>query len=490
MQIRFFIFLFFALFANTAKAQYPLTINILPGADPDTCNYLSFYPSGSAALTGKGVALSYETLSEKLSEHLSKVDTAYVNTGDSLVITFLAGDTLFFEGGIIGSDTDWLRYRTGTIPTNTDTMYHVGVATVGEDSVYTGSNILTGKLNVVGRLDLRFGEVQDYNIMIGRGAGRSAMTGAANIGIGSQSLDAITTGSNNIGIGLGTGSAITTGARNFAMGQNALLLNVTGSDNIAVGNSALNAYTGSRSIGIGVSSLAISETGNDNISIGYQSGANLFSSGFNTIIGSQAGLTTDGASNVFIGYKSGRLNEGSSNIFIGKESGENETGSELLYIDPTNTTTPLIKGDFAADTLRINGSLSVRDVTTGSSTDNTLGWNSSTKKVTIKSDDYLVYTALITQTGTSAPTATVLKNTLGGTVVWSYNGVGDYTATLSGVFTANKTTVTAISNNISTAKEASGVWETTSTIDVYTTDAWDSANDVLNVSFFEIRVYP
>ena len=74
--------------------------------------------------------------------------------------------------------------------------------------------------------------------------------------------------------------------------------------------------------------------------------------------------------------------------------------------------------------------------------------------------------------------------------MWSYNGVGDYTATLSGVFTANKTTVTALSNNISTAKEASGVWDTTSTIDVYTTDAWDSANDVLNISFFEIRVYP
>jgi len=490
MQIRFFIFLFFALFANTAKAQYPLTINILPGADPDTCNYLSFYPSGSAALTGKGVALSYETLSEKLSEHLSKVDTAYVNTGDSLVITFLAGDTLFFEGGIIGSDTDWLRYRTGTIPTNTDTMYHVGVATVGDDSVYTSTNTLSGKLNVVGRLDLRFGEVQDYNIMIGKGSGATSMTGGLNIGIGSASLSSVTTGNNNVAIGSASLTALTSGSRNFALGSSTLPELLTGNDNSALGNGALSVFLGSRATAIGSGVMNQSETGNDNTSIGYQSGIGLMTSGFNTIIGSQAGQTTDGASNVFIGYQSGRLNEGASNIFIGRESGENETGSELLYIDPTNTTTPLIKGDFAADTLRINGSLSVRDVTTGSSTDNTLGWNSSTKKVTIKSDDYLVYTALITQTGTSAPTATVLKNTLGGTVVWSYNGVGDYTATLSGVFTANKTTVTAISNNISTAKEASGVWETTSTIDVYTTDAWDSANDVLNVSFFEIRVYP
>ena len=33
---------------------------------------------------------------------------------------------------------------------------------------------------------------------------------------------------------------------------------------------------------------------------------------------------------------------------------------------------------------------------------------------------YLVYTALLTQSGTDAPVATVLENTLGGTVTWSY----------------------------------------------------------------------
>lgn len=50
-----------------------------------------------------------------------------------------------------------------------------------------------------------------------------------------------------------------------------------------------------------------------------------------------------------------------------------------------------------------------------------------------------VYIALLTQSGTSAPTAVVLKNTLGGTVVWTRGGVGDYVATLTGAFTANKT---------------------------------------------------
>lgn len=52
---------------------------------------------------------------------------------------------------------------------------------------------------------------------------------------------------------------------------------------------------------------------------------------------------------------------------------------------------------------------------------------------------YKVYTAIINQTGTSAPTATVLENTLGGTVAFTYTSVGTYVATLTGAFTADKT---------------------------------------------------
>lgn len=52
---------------------------------------------------------------------------------------------------------------------------------------------------------------------------------------------------------------------------------------------------------------------------------------------------------------------------------------------------------------------------------------------------YKVYTALLTQSGTSAPVATVLENTLGGTVVWTRSDVGTYAGTLSGAFTADKT---------------------------------------------------
>lgn len=54
---------------------------------------------------------------------------------------------------------------------------------------------------------------------------------------------------------------------------------------------------------------------------------------------------------------------------------------------------------------------------------------------------YKAYSALLTQSDTLAPVATVLENTLGGTVVWSYASEGHYIATLAGAFTANKTAV-------------------------------------------------
>lgn len=47
---------------------------------------------------------------------------------------------------------------------------------------------------------------------------------------------------------------------------------------------------------------------------------------------------------------------------------------------------------------------------------------------------YLVYTALLSQSGTDAPVATELQNTLGGEVVWTRTGVGLYVGTLAGAF--------------------------------------------------------
>ena len=58
----------------------------------------------------------------------------------------------------------------------------------------------------------------------------------------------------------------------------------------------------------------------------------------------------------------------------------------------------------------------------------------------LQSRPYKSYVAILTQTGTAAPTvATVLDNTLGGTIVWTRTAAGNYTGTLTGAFTASKT---------------------------------------------------
>ena len=101
------------------------------------------------------------------------------------------------------------------------------------------------------------------------------------------------------------------------------------------------------------------------------------------------------------------------------------SGGKLLI----NTTT-----DNGVDQVQVNGTISASPATTANQVPT---WG----QVQAITRPYKVYTALLTQTGTNAPTATVLENTLGGTVVWSRNNVGVYLATLNGSFIANKTVV-------------------------------------------------
>jgi len=98
---------------------------------------------------------------------------------------------------------------------------------------------------------------------------------------------------------------------------------------------------------------------------------------------------------------------------------------------------------------------------------------------------YLVYTALLTQSGTNAPVATVLENTLGGTVVWSYNDVGYYTATLANAFTENKTYLPLVIINDGGPVVVSVSWASSSAIELNI-----SSNGLLGATPFEIRVYP
>jgi hypothetical protein len=110
---------------------------------------------------------------------------------------------------------------------------------------------------------------------------------------------------------------------------------------------------------------------------------------------------------------------------------------------------------------------------------------------------YNVYSALLTQTGTNAPVATVLENTLGGTVVWSYVSAGTYRATLASAFTANKTAVqitmsTTLNPNYTVvrATDASVATQPNSIGIIVVDSSGTNSNNAMVQTFIEIRVYP
>ncbi|MEO9964660.1 MAG: hypothetical protein ABJF11_02655 [Reichenbachiella sp.] len=81
----------------------------------------------------------------------------------------------------------------------------------------------------------------------------------------------------------------------------------------------------------------------------------------NAFFGDRSGYkNVEGSGNTFIGSHSGYKNmSGKNNVFVGYKSGYNETGSNKLYIDNSDTSSPLIWGDFSANQLRFNGAVDV-----------------------------------------------------------------------------------------------------------------------------------
>jgi len=101
---------------------------------------------------------------------------------------------------------------------------------------------------------------------------------------------------------------------------------------------------------------------------------------------------------------------------------------------------------------------------------------------------YKVYTAILTQTGTSAPVATVLQNTLGGTPVWTRTSTGLYTATLTGFFTPNKTALFASVQYFGAA--VSPLYTGTDVVGIQTfITSTGVLSDNINGATIEIRVY-
>ena len=106
---------------------------------------------------------------------------------------------------------------------------------------------------------------------------------------------------------------------------------------------------------------------------------------------------------------------------------------------------------------------------------------------------YKVYTALLTQSGTNAPVATVLENTLG-EVTYSYTAVGKYSITSNGLFLTNKTVVffgdiVNNANGLSLVATIQGEDVNPNRLPFYTNIDGANTNFALLKTPIEIRVY-
>ncbi len=126
--------------------------------------------------------------------------------------------------------------------------------------------------------------------------------------------------------GAGAGVNQSTATTNTFFGSNAGFSTTTGAANTFIG-----ALTGEDNV-----------DGKENVFIGRDVGKRNVSGSQNVYLGRSAGLTATGNGNVFLGYR----------------AGYNELTSNKLYIENSNSTAPLIYGEFDNDLIRVNGQLS------------------------------------------------------------------------------------------------------------------------------------
>jgi len=109
-------------------------------------------------------------------------------------------------------------------------------------------------------------------------------------------------------------------------------------------------------------------TGYYNTFLGDSAGYSNTTGHYNTFLGDYAGVSnTTGNYNTFLGDYAGYSNTtGYRNVFLGYQAGYNETGSDRLYIHNSDSTSPLIYGDFNGRTIQINGSLNIADASAAS----------------------------------------------------------------------------------------------------------------------------
>ena len=391
------------------------------------------------------------------------------------------------------------------------------------------------------------------NVFIGNAAGKYNYTigakGIYNTFIGANCGESNTTGRFNTFVGNNSGAKITVSEANSSFGSGAFSNNIEGYYNSAFGTGALANFLGSSNSAFGYNSLANNISGSSNIAVGYQAGfyisnksTTATSISNSVMLGHNTSPLADSQTNqIVIGHNANGL--GSNSTVIGNSSTttarvygrqlvntSTDNGTDQLQVNGTISATAASTANQVVVKSQLDGKVSLtgNETVTGNKTlsgtttlnetiiregyqlkfpkgvmyQSSVGTNALTDNRTVSFPDasgtvalvetvrpYKVYTALLSQSGTSAPTATVLENTLGGTVVWTRSSTGLYNGTLTGIFTASKTVF--FINQGNGASRLSGYRPDTNTVQVVSMNAYlnEFADNSINNASIEIRVY-
>ena len=186
--------------------------------------------------------------------------------------------------------------------------------TNGSGTLSWADDINTGATNINGLSDSKAGGSSVY---LGYEAGNVATLSSMsyNTGVGVGVMFSNTTGTSNVALGDYTSYRNTTGSHNTTLGSYSNSTNTTGNGNVAVGCFANNE----------------NQTGSNNTIIGFTAGGVEYSSILNR----------------------------SGCVFIGNGAGQGHTGDNKLIIENSNSSSPLIYGEFDNDKIRINGNFEV-----------------------------------------------------------------------------------------------------------------------------------
>ena len=220
----------------------------------------------------------------------------------------------------------------------------------------------------------------------------SALIGGTGTGF-TFTVGSVSAGEANIAIGYVALAQNLNGKYNIAVGVNALGTNATGDYNSAFGSEALwDNIDGSNNSAFGIGALTANLHGSNNSAFGREA-----------LVGPT----------------------GDNNVAIGNRAGYYEAGSNKLYISNTDTTTPLIYGDFSTSALTINGSLAVtKPIATGT----TSGAPTMASATTIAPTTQIVFVSGTTAIDTITAPAPISTN--GGTIILIPTGA--FTTTTSG----------------------------------------------------------